>query len=92
MAVARTVIGIRKLKVFSFGPRPQDFYACNAPIAPLYRLGIEVMENSELDLFELFRSAAIRVLYDAAGLLSVVPVHTPRQPGDLYPSENPFAG
>ena len=60
MAVARTVIGIRKLKVFSFGPRPQDFYACNAPIAPLYRLGIEVMENSELDLFELFRSAAGR--------------------------------
>lgn len=59
-AVARVVIGLRGLKVFAFGPRPQDFYACNAPIAPLYRMGIEVMENSELDLFELFRSAESR--------------------------------
>lgn len=56
-AVARVLIGVRGLKIFSFGPRPQDFYACNAPIAPLYRLGIEVMENSELDLLDLFRSA-----------------------------------
>ena len=58
MDVARIAIGIRNLKVFSFGPRPQDFYACNAPIKPLYDLGIEIMENSELDLFELFRSMA----------------------------------
>jgi L-fucose isomerase-like protein len=48
------------LKIFTFGPRPQDFYACNAPIAPLYRMGIEVMENSELDLLDLFRSAESR--------------------------------
>ncbi|MBU4198933.1 MAG: fucose isomerase [Verrucomicrobia bacterium] len=57
MDVARVVVGLRALKVFSFGPRPQDFYACNAPLAPLVRLGIEVMENSELDLLELFHSA-----------------------------------
>jgi len=57
-AVARVWIGIRNLKVFAFGPRPQDFYACNAPIRPLYDLGIEVMENSELDLLELYKSAA----------------------------------
>ena len=56
--VARVVIGLKNLKVFSFGPRPQDFYACNAPIKPLYNLGIEIMENSELDLFELYKSAA----------------------------------
>ena len=48
--VARVVLGVRGLKIFSFGPRPHDFYACNAPIAQLYRMGIEVMENSELDL------------------------------------------
>ena len=56
--VARVVLGVQGLKTFSFGPRPQDFYACNAPIKPLYDLGIEVMENSELDMFVLFNSVA----------------------------------
>jgi L-fucose isomerase-like protein len=55
--VARVVVGVRNLKTFSFGPRPQDFYACNAPVGPLYKLGVEVMENSELDLFELYKAA-----------------------------------
>jgi L-fucose isomerase-like protein len=58
--VARIVIGVRNLKTFSFGPRPHDFYACNAPIKPLYDLGIEVMENSELDMLELFRAVEDR--------------------------------
>ncbi len=58
--VARVVIGIRGLKAFAFGPRPQDFYACNAPIKPLYDLGIEVMENSELDLLGLFNATGDR--------------------------------
>ena len=58
--VARVVVGVRNLKAFSFGPRPQDFYACNAPIQPLYDLGVEVMENSELDLLELYTSLADR--------------------------------
>lgn len=52
--IARVILGLSKLKVLSFGPRPQDFLACNAPIKPLYDLGIEIMENSELDLFEAF--------------------------------------
>jgi L-fucose isomerase-like protein len=52
--IARVILGISKLKIFSFGPRPQDFLACNAPIKPLYDLGVEIMENSELDLFEAF--------------------------------------
>jgi L-fucose isomerase-like protein len=52
--IARVVIGLSKLKIFGFGPRPQDFLACNAPIKPLYDLGVEVMENSELDLFATF--------------------------------------
>ncbi len=52
--VARIVYGLKKLKIFAFGPRPQDFLACNAPIKPLFDLGVEVMENSELDLYDIF--------------------------------------
>lgn len=55
--VARVVLGLRRLKIFSFGPRPQDFLACNAPLKPLYDLGVEIMENSELDLYDLFLKA-----------------------------------
>jgi len=55
--VARIILSLKKLKIFSFGPRPQDFLACNAPIKPLYDLGIEIMENSELDLYDLYLSA-----------------------------------
>ena len=55
--VARVVLGVRQLKIFTFGPRPWDFYACNAPIKPLFGLGVEIMENSELDLLEVYRGA-----------------------------------
>ena len=48
--IARAVIGVKNLKIITFGPRPQDFFACNAPIKGLYELGVEVEENSELDL------------------------------------------
>ncbi|MBR4224240.1 MAG: fucose isomerase, partial [Oscillospiraceae bacterium] len=54
--IARTVIGLKNLKIMTFGPRPQDFLACNAPIARLYDLGVEVEENSELDLFEAYNN------------------------------------
>ncbi|MBI4979290.1 MAG: fucose isomerase [Spirochaetes bacterium] len=56
--ISRIILGLKKLKVFAFGPRPQDFLACNAPIKALYDLGIEIMENSELDLYDIFKSAA----------------------------------
>jgi L-fucose isomerase-like protein len=56
--IARVVIGLSKLKIFGFGPRPHDFLACNAPIKPLYDLGVEIMENSELDLFATFNQHA----------------------------------
>ncbi len=49
--IARTLLGLSKLKLISFGPRPQDFLACNAPIARIYDLGAEIEENSELDLY-----------------------------------------
>lgn len=56
--VARVVQGVTNLKVIGYGPRPQDFYACNAPIKPLYDLGVEVTENSELDLLMQYKEAA----------------------------------
>ena len=56
--VARAVIGVRNLKIITFGPRPQDFFACNAPIQGLYELGVEVEENSELDLLVSFKAHA----------------------------------
>jgi L-fucose isomerase-like protein len=54
LPVARTVIGLHSLKIISFGPRPLNFLACNSPIYQLYQLGVEIEENSELDLFEAF--------------------------------------
>lgn len=56
--IARAVIGLNNLKIISFGPRPQDFLACNAPIKQLYNIGVEIEENSELDLFEAFNNHA----------------------------------
>ena len=58
LPVARAVEGLQNLKIISFGPRPQNFMACNAPIKQLYNLGVEIEENSELDLFEAFNKHA----------------------------------
>lgn len=52
---ARAIIGIFSLKIITFGPRPQDFFSCNAPIKGLYDIGIEIEENSELDLLVSYR-------------------------------------
>ena len=56
--VARAIIGVKNLKIITFGPRPQDFFACNAPIKGLYELGVEIEENSELDLLVSYREHA----------------------------------
>ncbi|HPJ76928.1 MAG TPA: fucose isomerase, partial [Clostridia bacterium] len=53
-SIARILIGIKNLKIFAFGPRPFNFLACNTPIKPLFDLGVEIQENSELDLYESF--------------------------------------
>ena len=58
LPIARAVIGLSKLKIISFGPRPLNFLACNAPIQQLYNLGVEIEENSELDLFEAYNNHA----------------------------------
>lgn len=52
--IARALVGLKDLKIISFGPRPLNFLACNAPIKQLYNIGVEIEENSELDLFESF--------------------------------------
>ena len=57
-SIARAVIALSDLKIISFGPRPMNFLACNAPIKQLYNLGVEIEENSELDLFEAFNKHA----------------------------------
>ena len=56
--IARAVIGVKNLKIITFGPRPQDFFACNAPIKGLYEIGVEVEENSELDLLVSYKEHA----------------------------------
>ncbi|MFQ6038275.1 MAG: L-fucose/L-arabinose isomerase family protein, partial [Candidatus Aminicenantales bacterium] len=79
--VARILIGMSRLKIFSFGPRPQDFYACNAPIKPLFDLGVEVMENSELDLYDIF----LKVKDDAAVKEVVADMAEELGSGNTYP-------
>ena len=56
--IARALVGLSSLKIISFGPRPLNFLACNAPIKQLYNLGVEIEENSELDLFEAYNKHA----------------------------------
>ncbi len=56
LPIARVAVGLSQLKVISFGPRPLNFLACNAPIKQLYNLGVEIEENSELDLFEAYHN------------------------------------
>ena len=56
--IARAILGLKGLKVITFGPRPDDFLACNAPIKALYDLGVAVEENSELDLLAAYNKHA----------------------------------
>lgn len=58
LPIARAVYALENLKIISFGPRPTNFLACNAPIKQLYNLGVEIEENSELDLFEAYNNHA----------------------------------
>ncbi len=55
LPIARAIVGLQNLKIISFGPRPNNFLACNAPIRALYDLDVEIEENSELDLLEAFQ-------------------------------------
>lgn len=44
LPIARAVEGLANLKIISFGPRPTNFLACNAPIQQLYNLAVEIEE------------------------------------------------
>ena len=58
LPIANAIYGLNNLKIITFGPRPHNFLACNAPIQQLYNMGVEIQENSELDLFESFNKHA----------------------------------
>ena len=45
LPIARAIYGLNNLKIISFGPRPLNFLACNAPIKQLYNVGVEIEEN-----------------------------------------------
>ena len=76
--IAKAVYALNHLKIISFGPRPLNFLACNAPIKQLYNLGVEIEENSELDLFEAFNKHAgdARIKEVAADMLKNLATET----------------
>ena len=49
---------IEQLKDHQLRTASLNSLACNAPIQQLYNLGVEIEENSELDLFEAFNKHA----------------------------------
>jgi len=80
--IARAVLGLQGLKIIAFGPRPDDFLACNAPIKALYDLGVAVEENSELDLL---------VAYNKHANDPRIPAKIAEMQTEL-PGANPYAG
>ena len=80
--IAKAVLGLKGLKVITFGPRPDDFLACNAPIKALYDLGVAVEENSELDLL---------VAYNAHKDDARIPAKVEEMAAELG-AKNPYAG
>lgn len=53
-SIARTVVGVRNLKLISIGPRPSSYLASCVPMHPLYKLGVDFSEYSELELYEAY--------------------------------------
>ena len=53
--IARTLIALQNLKIVAVGPRPSIFVGANAPTHMLNKIGVDVTENSELELFESFK-------------------------------------
>lgn len=84
--VARAIIGLSSLKIITFGPRPQDFFACNAPIKPLYDLGVEVQENSELDMLVAYKAHKDdKRIADVAADMAAELGHSGNQYPDMLP-------
>lgn len=51
ISISRAIISLRNLKLISIGPRPSSYLASMTCINPIYDLGIDVSEYSELELF-----------------------------------------
>ena len=91
LPIARTVIGLSDLKIISFGPRPLNFLACNAPIQQLYNLGVEIEKNFPHHGAVAFGNFG-KTLYEVFKYVGV-PVEEIgyNQPaGVRYPTENPW--
>ena len=53
------LLALKDLKIISFGPRPLRLPGLQrAHQAPLFNLGVNIQENSELDLFEAYKEHA----------------------------------
>ena len=89
--IARAVVGLSSLKIISFGPRPLNFLACNAPIQQLYNLGVEIEKNFPHHGAVAFCNFG-KTLYEVFKYVGV-PVEEIgyNQPaGVRYPTENPW--
>ena len=80
--VATALCGLKGLKIFAFGPRPNDFLACNAPIKALFDLDVAVEEHSELDLL---------VAYNKHANDARIPAKIAEMEAELG-TDNPYAG
>ena len=91
LPIARAVVGLSSLKIISFGPRPLNFLACNAPIQQLYNLGVEIEKNFPHHGAVAFGNFG-KTLYEVFKYVGV-PVEEIgyNQPaGVRYPTENPL--
>ncbi len=83
LPIATALVALKGLKIFAFGPRPNDFLACNAPIKALYDLGVAVEEHSELDLLVAYKKHA----NDAR-----IPAKIEEMQQEAGNAQNPYAG
>ena len=89
--IARAVVGLSSLKIISFGPRPLNFLACNAPIQQLYNLGVEIEKNFPHHGAVAFGNFG-KTLYEVFKYVGV-PVEEigyNQSAGVRYPTENPW--
>ena len=62
--VARAIIGLSNLKIITFGPRVRrTSWPATLRSSGLYELGVEIEENSELDLLVALQGACGRCAY-----------------------------
>lgn len=89
--IARAVVGLSSLKIISFGPRPLNFLAYNAPIQQLYNLGVEIEKNFPHHGAVAFGNFG-KILYEVFKYVgvSVEEIGYNQPAGVRYPTENPW--